>query len=250
MNIVVVALSDDAHARANQLAKELNLPLATPSTPCDYALLVDTNQLSLSAPNTRFTPLSITFKKQRKHLGKRPNIVKACVSQSTTPITILDLSGGLGQDAYTLASYGHTVIALERNPIVYALLNDACERLSQANPLFARHMQCLNVSALDYLQEMGSDAMPHVIVFDPMYPLDKKTKLNKKAMRMLRDLVGDDLDAEAVFEAALTRAKQRIVVKRPSKAPTLNDLTPDWQIKGQSVRFDVFVPRLRRRASR
>ena len=63
-------------------------------------------------------------------------------------------------------------------------------------------------------------------------------------MRVLREVVGDDLDAEKLLEAALQVAKKRVVVKRAKLAPTLTEKKPDVIFMGKSSRFDVYLTRL------
>ena len=73
-----------------------------------------------------------------------------------------------------------------------------------------------------------------------MYPERTKSALVKKELRILRDLVGADLDSDALLPAALSYATQRVVVKRPVSAPPLNHRTPSQVYRGKSGRFDVY----------
>jgi 16S rRNA (guanine1516-N2)-methyltransferase len=60
-------------------------------------------------------------------------------------------------------------------------------------------------------------------------------------MRILREILGDDDDAEALFNIALKTAKKRVVVKRPKHADFINHKKPDIMFEGSSTRFDVYV---------
>ena len=79
-----------------------------------------------------------------------------------------------------------------------------------------------------------------MIYLDPMYPASNKSALNKKSMRILRQLVGNDDDAATLLDISLLRAKYRVVVKRPRHATTLNEQEPDIVYRGKSSRFDVY----------
>lgn len=89
----------------------------------------------------------------------------------------------------------------------------------------------------------GIDEKPYTIYLDPMYPHSRKSALNRKEMRVLRDLVGNDEDAGTVFKTALQYAANRVVVKRPKGAPHVGLLTPSHAIKMKNSRFDVYLTR-------
>ena len=81
-----------------------------------------------------------------------------------------------------------------------------------------------------------------VIYLDPMFPGRTKSAAVKKEMRILRDLVGYDLDADRLFAAALACPVSRIVVKRPIHAPILGAKEGTvFSIKGRANRFDVYI---------
>nr|GEX53122.1 hypothetical protein [Tanacetum cinerariifolium] len=79
-----------------------------------------------------------------------------------------------------------------------------------------------------------------VIYLDPMFPHREKTALVKKEMRLFRPLVGDDMDAPALLEAALALASHRVVVKRPRKAPCIAGAKPSYALDGKSSRYDIY----------
>jgi 16S rRNA (guanine1516-N2)-methyltransferase len=74
-----------------------------------------------------------------------------------------------------------------------------------------------------------------------MYPHRHTSALNKQEMRIIRALVGDDIDAAALLETALTIATNRVVVKRPKGAPELNARRPAHIIEMKNSRFDVYL---------
>ena len=87
-----------------------------------------------------------------------------------------------------------------------------------------------------------SGEAPDVIYLDPMYPEHGTNALPHKEMRWLRELVGEDTDADALLAPALLLARKRVVVKRPLKAPDLAGVAPHHRHRGRAVRFDVYLP--------
>jgi 16S rRNA (guanine1516-N2)-methyltransferase len=74
-----------------------------------------------------------------------------------------------------------------------------------------------------------------------MFPHRDKSALVKKEMRLFRPLVGDDMDAPALLEAALVLASHRVVVKRPRKAPIIDGPKPGYSLDGKSSRYDIYA---------
>jgi len=80
-----------------------------------------------------------------------------------------------------------------------------------------------------------------VIYLDPMFPDSRKSALVKKEMRILREVVGEDVDATELLQLALLCAKRRVVVKRARLASIIEGPKPDLQFKGKSSRYDVYL---------
>ena len=59
-------------------------------------------------------------------------------------------------------------------------------------------------------------------------------------MRIFREVVGDDEDAQDLLEFALQVASKRVVVKRPRKSEMIGPRKPGHQLIGTSSRFDVY----------
>jgi 16S rRNA (guanine1516-N2)-methyltransferase len=128
----------------------------------------------------------------------------------------------------------------ERMPIVAALLENGLERAQLNSEVsdIANRMSLIHASSIE---EMEFKHQPDVIYLDPMYPHREKSAAVKKEMRVFQSLVGEDLDADNLLEPALALAKYRVVVKRPSYAPPLNNKPPSTSIKMKKNRFDVYV---------
>jgi 16S rRNA (guanine1516-N2)-methyltransferase len=184
-----------------------------------------------------FSPLSIDFSQHiwqhRRDAGKNQGIVRACKPEKN--MQILDTTAGWGRDAAVLSSFGASVLMLERQPIMAALLADALERL-EPNTL---SLSLVNQDAKVYLNALLPEDYPHVIYIDPMHPLRQKSALVKKDMQILQQLFGPDEDVSALIHLACKRAQLRVVVKWPQRLPPL--LKPSHSIEGKTVRFDVYV---------
>ncbi len=216
--------------------------------PPDFAFLEDAQGLALYKPASKEKPLRIDFASERMHWRRksgvgREDLLRAIGFRSEGPPRILDLTAGLGRDAFLLADRGCAVVLLERSPVMAALLRDAIERGLQHEETAAAcaRMQLQQGDARTRLASWAA-VPPDVIVLDPMYPEHGTTALPHKEMRWLRELVGDDQDADALLEPALRLARKRVVVKRPLKAPDLDNCIPHHSHRGRAVRFDVYLP--------
>lgn len=172
--------------------------------------------------------------------GRGQDIAKAIgLKHGFTP-HVLDATAGLGRDSFVLATLGCTVTMKERMPIVAALLENGLERAQLNNEVsdIANRMSLIHASSIE---EMEFTHQPDIIYLDPMYPHREKSAAVKKEMRVFQSLVGEDLDADNLLEPALALAKYRVVVKRPSYAPPLNNKQPSTSIKMKKNRFDVYV---------
>ena len=134
---------------------------------------------------------------------------------------------------------------LERNPIVQQLLGDGLARADSSEDsevqAIATRLRLVQQQSIDYLESLDADEFPQLIYLDPMFPQREKNALVKKEMRFFHDIVGKDEDSAELLEVALTRAIERVIVKRPAKAETLNARKPDFEIKGKTVRYDVYL---------
>lgn len=169
-------------------------------------------------------------------------VVKAVAGRSKGPLRVVDVTAGLGRDSFILAAAGYSVMAIERHPAIVCLLWDGLDRaqLSVDGASVAERIQLCWGSSEQIIQEFSPAERPDVIYMDPMFPERTKQALVKKEMRLFRDLVGDDLDAESLLDTALDTASKRVVVKRPRKAEAIGGRKPGYQLLGKSSRFDIY----------
>ena len=132
---------------------------------------------------------------------------------------------------------------LERSPAVAALLDDGLRRAA-ADPAAAEviaRMQLLPGDARAWLLALPEPDRPEAVYLDPMYPHRAKSAQVKKDMQSLRALLGPDLDSASLLEAALARARRRVVVKRPKGAGCLDGPRPDHSVSSPNTRYDVYL---------
>lgn len=182
-------------------------------------------------------------------------------SQRDLPRTVIDATAGWGQDAWLMAWAGCQVLAVERNRIVATLLRDGLLRAGLYEPEVAGRLKLICTDSRHLLRRLArrrnqSEAEeglpetvagflePEVVYLDPMFPELRKTA-SRKALQVLRLLVGDDPDAPELLEWALAAAQRRVVVKRSSRAPelTVPGRRPDIRYEGRAVRYDVYLVR-------
>ncbi len=171
--------------------------------------------------------------------GRRQPLARSLGLHKKTDLRILDATGGLGRDAYTLAALGAHVTLIERHPLVFQLLQDAQTRASQTpqHAAIAARITLIQADTHNWLEahSSGFDA----IYLDPMYPDDGKAALPAKEMQILRELTGGDADADQLLIRA-RRTSKRIAVKRPRHAPPLAGCTADAVIQSTQLRFDCY----------
>lgn len=175
--------------------------------------------------------------------GRNQPLVRAVGLKGGWAPTVVDVTAGLGRDAFVLAWLGCTVRLVERSPIIAALLRDGLRRAAhdpEIGPLVLERLKLTVADGRDYLRELTSDQQPDVVYLDPMYPHRRKTVLVSKEMRLLRQLAGGGDDAPELLRAALASARRRVVVKRPRQAPELAGPAPGFKIVAPNTRFDVY----------
>jgi 16S rRNA (guanine1516-N2)-methyltransferase len=155
---------------------------------------------------------------------------------------VLDGTAGFGRDGFTLACLGCKVTMVERSPVLGALLQDGLIRGMQEDEARKIIREQITLKIGD-TKEIAKTLFPppYSIYLDPMYPNQQKSALNKREMRILRILVGDDQDGAQLLQRSLDFAANRVVVKRPKGAPFLSAHAPTFQIPMKNSRFDVYL---------
>lgn len=249
---VLAASGPEAH-RARTLARRLGLALLLPGreaeAEADLLLAYVRGRLEIRPSVGRaFGPVCVDFSGaraagRRRTGGIRAERIARAVGLTRGRVTVVDATAGLGRDAFVLAALGGVVTALERCPVVAALLEDGLVR-AVADPdlesIVPARLRLVVDDARTYLSALEADRRPEVVVLDPMFPARKKSARVKKEMQLFQILVGPEPDAEELLEVARRTASRKVVVKRPVQAPPLAP-DPSASQKGKTVRWDVYL---------
>lgn len=251
LSVAPEIISDNILTKAEQIAQYLDIPLSDRAEEYSQALIWDREGLSLCSispkDGSRTRLLYIDFlggKNGHRHANdcttKQP-IAKAVGIKPGFRPTVFDATAGMGGDGFVLACLGCRVTLCERSPIMYTLLKDGIDRARGdiSGQKIMANIDLIHSNSKQFLENHGTNY--HTIYMDPMYPHKKKSALNKKEMRIIRDLVGDDNDSDNLLETALTAAQNRVVVKRPKGAPYIEERRPHHEITMKNSRFDVYL---------
>jgi len=107
--------------------------------------------------------------------------------------------------------------------------------------LILGRMHLVRSDAIEYLSRTLQADAPDVIYLDPMFPERRKSAAVKKEMQLFHQLIGTNMDAEQLFESALSGACERVVVKRPRTAPALAHRSPSYSLEGKRNRYDIYL---------
>jgi len=246
-SIAVSAAGDDGvKTSAEELARELGLPFVT-AAEADFDLLLVVTPAHLELRNNRdpqMGPVCVDFshldlRPYSPNLSRRQPLARALGKKART---VVDATAGYCQDALLFALMGYRTTAIERSPVVMALARDGLRRLTAcAGITLDKRLRLIEGDGRVLLSSITPP--PEVIYLDPMFPPKrKKSAAVKKEMRLLRELVGDDPDAQELLEISRRVALDRVVVKRPDDAPPLAP-DPSMSFAGKLVRYDVYLVR-------
>jgi len=243
----IIPATPELYPQALRLATQFQLAVVQNSSDDLVLCLTETGLVLLNQRDTQ-KPIFVDFvhgqlKYRRLHGGgRRQTLGRAIGLKPGINPTVIDATAGLGKDAFILAWLGCQVQMIERCPGIAALLYDGLQRAQhdqEMGDLIKQRLQLIHHDAQQFLSQLIEK--PDVIYLDPMYPHRQKSALVKKEMRLFREMVGNDDDAPSLLQLALTRAKKRVVVKRPKSAPTLTSQIPTLQINSENTRFDVYL---------
>jgi 16S rRNA (guanine1516-N2)-methyltransferase len=180
------------------------------------------------------------FGEQRSYPAPKQGPLAQALGRKTK--TVIDATTGWAQDSLHIFRMGYEVCCIERSPVMAELLKDGFRRLAQQDWMINRNIEppsLLTGNAIEVLTSLVDT--PDCIYLDPMFPPKrKKSALAKKSMMVLRDLLGDDLDKELLFQAAMKAAGKRVVVKSPDYAEPLGG-KPTESFQGKLLRYDVYL---------
>jgi 16S rRNA (guanine1516-N2)-methyltransferase len=176
-----------------------------------------------------------------RRVGGSRLLFRAIGSVARAP-NVIDATAGLGRDAFLLACKGHTVTAIERSPIIAALLQDGIKRAlsdSDLREFLHARLRLVQADARVFLKDLPVEQAPDVVYLDPMFPPRTKSAMVKKEAIVLRAVVGGDEDAAELLEAARAVARRHVVVKRMRHAPPIAPGVARTY-EGKTTRYDVY----------
>jgi 16S rRNA (guanine1516-N2)-methyltransferase len=259
-NIFISYADNSFLCQATELSAQLNLPLMDLSSGVhkkairtDYSVHFSPAGLSFISHAKAHGAVSCDFtagaNRHRRNFGggNGQMIAKAVGLSGKFYPKVLDVTAGLGADAFILASLGCQMQLIERNPIVHCLLRDGLHRAVLSGiedsdlAEIINNINLLNEDSIDHLAAIEPHSRPDIVYVDPMFPVRKKSAQVKKEMQALHQIVGGDEDAGRVLDLALDKALYRVVVKRPAHSEYLGNLKPNYSLEGKSTRYDIFA---------
>lgn len=200
------------------------------------------NDLEAGHLEIDFFSKKMRYRMQHMNKAQEP-LLRALGWKSTEPKRVLDMTAGLGRDACLLFFAGFNVTMFERHPILQILLQNALNELPSED--FSQSFELAKEDSIDFLKRIVEDSskknIADAIYMDPMYPERKKSALVKKELRIIRNLVGADMDSEELLSLAISSGIPRVVVKRPKGSEFVADLKPSHSVESPNTRFDVYL---------
>lgn len=245
-SIVVLTKTEELQQEAQTLAKHLKLNLCyqiPESESTNLVLRLDDDGLALvengQALRGDFTQMLPRLK--HNNINGEILVKAAKIKGAEGPLTAIDATAGMGEDALLLAAAGFSVQLYEYDPVIAALLRDTLRRAAfhpELAPVVAR-MRFSEGDSLVALSQLQSS--PDVVLLDPMFPARQKSGLIKKKFQLLQQLERPCENEEELLRGALASTPRKIVIKRPLKGPFLANRKPDYSLKGKTIRYDCIM---------
>ena len=240
----MLKISNQAHYH-KQAARQLLAQLDGYEPETDLLLQIDDDSIAICTQiqhqKACFEHSFTSTRLRQRAQQKKQALLKACNSKKNDIHNVTDLTAGWGKDSFILASHGQQVTMVEQQPLIHGCVNFLLSIAAKEtqDPVFDR-LEIHHRQGLEYLQGLAPAQYPDCIYLDPMFPAHKSTARPGKDLQILQ-LLTDNSDMQATFEAALQSATKRVVVKRPVHAPTLDARTPDIVYREKTIRFDVYL---------
>lgn len=203
-----------------------------------WLLTVENDALVLrDLQQKRFKPVYVDLIRIRKRyrglpVSRRGPMARALGRKTRT---VIDGTAGWGQDTILAWMMGYEVTAIERSPVVAALLMDGVRRFAEYEQVDNGPRVVLD-DAADALATYRADC----VYLDPMFPARRKTSARtRRPLQVLRQLVGDDDDRDRLFEAAWQGARKRVVIKRPHDVKPWRK--PEQTFAGKLMCYDLYL---------
>ncbi len=231
-------LNAEAHPTFKALVQADHFQIKAFEKQDQYTLSVKNGCLCVLSGNQKPIYVDFASQKIKSQISKtsRKSIISKALGLKQNQKHFIDLTAGFGKDAFVIAKYFSRVTLVERNPIVFLLLQDGLNRLSLQQPDLVSKFDLVFTDAESYL-EQAENLMDSVVYFDFMFS-DKRSKSNKE-MSFLKFIT--KLDAPVNLENCLSLATSKIPVRTVLKAKAYSALKKPKQIyQGPTVSYYVF----------
>ena len=244
MNLDLINLGGFESQKLKQLETKLNLISSNKINLDHDSLVLQEDNLYFNFKKERaLTPLKIDIQKGalgwRLARAQHETHLKKAIGKTDRPLRILDATAGLLGDSMIMLALGHSVTAYEQSKILYMLLNNELNQLSETDSNLI-NFQLINSNVCETkFNEESFD----VIYFDPMYPEDKASSARRSDLKKINSILeieGLVSDPESTFSYLRNISSTKLIVKRPLKADAFKG-SINYQIKGKSVRFDIYL---------
>ena len=244
MNLDLINLDELESKRLNELENELNL-VANKTINLDHdSLVLQEDNLYFNFKKERaLTPLKINIQKGalgwRLARAQHETHLKKAIGKTDRPLRILDATAGLLGDSMIMLALGHSVTAYEQSKILYTMLNNELNQLSETDSNLL-NFQLINSNVCE---TKFSEESFDVIYFDPMYPEDRASSARRSDLKKINSILeieGLASEPESTFTYLRNIPSTKLIVKRPLKADAFEG-SINYQITGKSVRFDIYL---------
>ena len=225
-------------SQIEQISSRYQIPIIANQQNSSNRFLLDIEDgiLKLMEPGSvRFRPI-YCHSDSLQRISRRTLLGRAIGRKAQT---VIDATAGLGGDAFLLSRMGYSVLAIERQPVIAALLEDGILRILERSGRI--NIEFRFADSRKTLFDLNESA--DVIYLDPMYPAGRKSSVAvARPIRILRELAGDDSDSDtdSLLDASLKSAAKRVVLKRPHFAEPLRTDKLSDSVKGKLVRYDLY----------
>ena len=244
MNLDLINLGGFESQKLKELETELNL-IANNTINLDHDSLVfqEANFYFNFKKERALTPLKINIQKGalgwRLARAQHETHLKKAIGKTDRPLRILDATAGLLGDSMIMLALGHSVTAYEQSKILYTMLNNELNQLSETDSNLL-NFQLINSNVCE---TKFSEESFDVIYFDPMYPEDRASSARRSDLKKINSILeieGLASEPESTFTYLRNIPSTKLIVKRPLKADAFEG-SINYQITGKSVRFDIYL---------
>jgi 16S rRNA (guanine1516-N2)-methyltransferase len=229
--------------KVNNLSENFIFNVVTETPVNEHFFAFKENGLNFFLSSNDTKPLHIDFLKGsmgwRLKRSDHEKLLKKTLGKSSESLCIFDGTAGLLSDTLIFLALGHKVIACEQSKILFILLLDAIERAKDQLP-FMGNLKLLNANSTECFKDYTNI---DVIYLDPMYPEPKKNVLRSGNIARIKEILQIEMitdQGDDIFYEFKEYDFKKIILKRPIKSELL-DSKFNYQIKGKSTRFDVYI---------